>query len=646
MNVIGNGYDQEDNQSREKSSPVQTIIEMGWLLAVLVVPLWINLWGSHPFDPAKISLLRLLVWPLAAIWLADWLRRPRSYRFELPPPPLLLPLIALALAASVTAWAAAEPGLALWGSQQRANGLLTLLTYLLLGLLVAARLRSFAQARLLVIFMVGTAVPLILLGGLQAVGHDPLGFITDARSPIYTTLGRANFSGAYLAMLLPLTLALTGIVPGRWRVMLLILAGGQLLLIGLTMARAAWLAAVVGLLLLGAVWLWPWLSRRGRYGLVGFMGLSLLGSGLWAGQAILLADGGSTAARRVIWRESLSLIGERPFLGYGLDNLAIQFARVFPPELVYYQGRDVFVDRAHNWLLDTAVTTGLLGLVAAIWLWGAIFWYGWRALRRLQENGEWEKGLLLSGCLAALGANLAGNLFSFDVAATAVASWLLWGIVVSLGRPEGESDWPLHPSRWRLAAAGMLLVVGVWAGWQGGGRFLAADAAHQHSLEQAAQGNWAGAVAAAGQSVTHWPQEPAYWRQLAQVQAAIGAFDAAAVSWQQAITLRPNDPTIWAAQAYFYLELVELGQVQFLPLAEQSAAEALALAPNIAGLHVLQGRIYLSDGRLPAAVQQFAQAVDLDATDGLAWALLADAYASLGQVSQADAAWQEAERWR
>jgi tetratricopeptide (TPR) repeat protein len=619
---------------------------MGWLLAALVTPLWINLWGSHPFDPAKISLLRLLVWLLAAAWLADWLRRPRSNRFELPPPPLLLPLVALAVAAGVSAWAAAEPGLALWGSQQRANGLLTLLTYLLLGLLVAARLRSFAQARLLATFMVVTAVPLILLGGLQAAGRDPLGFVTDARSPIYTTLGRANFTGAYLALLLPLTLALAGIAPGRWRVALLLLAGGQFILIGLTMARAAWLAAVVGLLLLGAGWAWPWLSRRGRYGLVGFMGLALVGGGLWGGQALLLADGGSTAARRVIWRESLALIGERPLLGHGLDNLAIQFARVFPPELVYYQGRDVFVDRAHNWPLDTAVSAGLLGLAAAIWLWGALFWYGWRALRRLQENGEREKGLLLAGCLAALGANLAGNLFSFDVAATAVAGWLLWGMVVSLGRLEGEPDWPLHPSRWRLAVAGMLLVAGVWAGWQGGGRFLAADAAHQRSLEQTAQGKWAGAVTAAGQAAARWPQEPAHWQRLAQAQAAAGMFDAAAVSWRQAIALRPGDPAIWAAQAYFYLELAELGQAQFLPLAEQAAAEAVALAPNIARLYVLQGRIYLLAGRLPAAVPQFAQAVDLDATDSLAWALLADAYASLGQFAQADAARQEAERWR
>jgi O-antigen ligase/cytochrome c-type biogenesis protein CcmH/NrfG len=619
---------------------------MGWLLAAILVPLWINLWGSQPFDPAKINLLRLSVWFLAAVWLADWLQWPRSYRFELPPPSLLLSLIALALAASLSTWAAAEPGLALWGSQQRANGLLTLLTYLLLGVLVAARRRSFVQARLLATFMVATAAPLVFLGGLQAVGHDPLGFITDARSPVYTTLGRANFTGAYLALLLPLTLALAGMSGRRLRAALLLLAGGQLLLIGLTMARAAWLAAVVGLLLLFIGWAWPRLSRRAWYGLGGFVGLPLVVGGLWAGQAFLLAEDGSIAARRVIWRESLTLIGERPLLGHGLDNLAIQFARVFPPELVYYQGRDVFVDRAHNWLLDTAVTTGLLGLAAAVWVWGAVFWYGWRTLRRFQENGDWEKGLLLMGCLAALGANLAGNLFSFDVAATAVASWLLWGLIISLGRPEGEPDWPLHPSRLRLGVAGMLLVASVWAGWQGGGRFLVADAAHQLSLDRAAQGNWAAAAEAAGQAVARWPQEPAHWQQLAQAQAAGGAFDGAAVSWQQAVTLRPTDPAIWAAQAHFYLELAEQGQMQLLPLAELAAVEAVALAPNIARLYVLRGRIHLLDGRSSEAAQQFAQAVDLDATDSLAWALLADVYTSLGEFAQADAAWQEAERWR
>jgi hypothetical protein len=63
----------EGSPLREKVTLRQTTLEAGWLRAAVLVPLWINLWGSQPFDPVKIALLRWLVWPLAAVWLADWL---------------------------------------------------------------------------------------------------------------------------------------------------------------------------------------------------------------------------------------------------------------------------------------------------------------------------------------------------------------------------------------------------------------------------------------------------------------------------------------------------------------------------------------------------------------------------------------------
>ncbi len=61
-----------------------------------------------------------------------------------------------------------------------------------------------------------TAVPICLLGLAQAAGWQPLPVFTDARSPMTTTLGRANFTGAYLALLLPLTLTAARSATGRW----------------------------------------------------------------------------------------------------------------------------------------------------------------------------------------------------------------------------------------------------------------------------------------------------------------------------------------------------------------------------------------------------------------------------------------------
>jgi O-antigen ligase len=655
-------------------SSTQVVLETGWLLLAMLAPLWINLWGSQPFDPAKISLVRWLIWLMGAVWLGtligNWLSvngKPitdqqslvtdhgspiTAYRL-----PVTMPLLALALVAILSTVTAVHPSLSFWGSQDRAYGLLTLLSYLLLALIVATRLHTLAQARLLLEVMVATAVPLLFLGSLQGIGHDPLQLVSDARSPIYATLGRANFVGAYLALLLPLTLVLALSATKRLaQISLVLLALAQLAFIGLTLARAAWLAAGMGLLVLLIGWAWPRLSSVGRRWLAAGTGLLLTGGGLLALRGLLLADAGSVAARRVIWRATLTLVGERPFLGHGLDSLAIQFLRVFPPELVYYQGRQVFVDRAHNWLLDTAVTLGVLGLLATLWLWGIVFWLGWRALRRAQTEGKQERRLLLLGCLAALAGHLTGNLFSFDVAPTAVTSWLLLGVVIAVANEQpysvlriASATPPTHYAirnrltKWLTA---ILIVAALVIGWWGNGRFLQADIAHQRSIRAVQQGNLAEALDAAQQAVASWPQSPVYWQQLAQVHGAQAELTAATEAWQQALNRHPQDPALWTAKAQFYSSAVYQGQLEALPQADMAYAQAAALAPHTARLYVAWGELYWLVGEWETAVIHLERAVDLDTTDPLAWRLLAETYAAQGRPNLASAAQREAERWQ
>jgi hypothetical protein len=76
--------------------------------------------------------------------------------------------------------------------------------------------------------------------GVAAGGWQWLPLVSDARSPVYGTLGRSNFLGAYLALLLPLTLALlfTG-RQRRQRTTLSVLLVGQVAVLAVTLARSA-----------------------------------------------------------------------------------------------------------------------------------------------------------------------------------------------------------------------------------------------------------------------------------------------------------------------------------------------------------------------------------------------------------------------
>jgi len=627
------------------------LLEAGWLLVAILTPLGVNLWARQPFEPPKAALLRSLVWLMAGVWLASCLLAHRSPWRDLGGNPLRWPALAAAAVLALATVFAVDRRLSLWGSYERAQGALTLLSYPLLFLMVAARLRTLDGARRLVGVMLVTGAPLVGIGLAQALGWEPIGLISDARSPVYATLGRPNFLGAYLAILLPLTLALVLVARPRWlRIAGAALALLEAIVVGLTLARGAWLAAGVAVGTFGLLWYWPRLTRPWRTaatvgGLVG-LGGGLVGA-LWLGQA----QAGSTAARLTIWRATLDLIARRPLLGYGPDALGLVFPRVYPPQLVYYQGRSVLVDRAHNLLLDWTVTTGVLGLLAGLALLVAFFFVGWRAARRAADT---ERRVLLTACLAAVAGATVGNLVSFNVTATATATWLLMALTVSLAAPGRPSKSAECPDRqpWRWAMAGLMLAgVGV-AVVQINGRPLVADVAAQVTDDRAAAGDWSGAIATGERAVALWPIEPAHhltlsWAYLQLAQAGGDEFGLGRAEAELLVArdLRPDDFRIWAALGELYGVWGNRWEASKLPLAHDAYRKATELAPHHAMLYTAWGMVDLKGGRFVEAADRFRQAVDLDATDGYAFSYLGDAELALGRVDEALAAYRQAVHW-
>lgn len=624
-----------------------------WLLLLLLVPLAVNFWGQQPFELPKVLLLRTLVWLLAALALVEsfaYGRFPARSRFS---HPLLLPVSVLALVLVVTTITAVDWRLALWGSYERGQGSLTLLTYLLLFLLAARQFTHLDRARWAIGWLTAASVPLILLSLAQAGGWQPVPLSTDARSPIYATLGRANFVGAYLALLVSLTLALrqTAHQP-RTRMAWLLLAFAQILVIGLTQARSAWGATAVALSLFLLLWHTPRLAQRWRGLAAGSVTLLFLSGPLavlWMG----VSHGGSSAARFTIWQSTVTLIKQRPLLGYGLDHLGMVFPSVYPPELVYYQGRHFFVDRAHNLLLDWAFAAGLPGLLA----FGLVLILALRLIYKGLQAAPADRRALLATLFAAAVGNTANNMTSFDVTPTAMAFWLLLGMGVGLANPPAPEPWANRPYArpgWgSLLLVGLLLVGVGTAVWQGNGRPLWADMAARTTQRQANSGNWAAASAAATQAVAAWPGEPAHHLRLSQVYQQQVAGNPAAANpatavqgWAQAEAalhtaqaLRPADAAVWLHTARFYAAHPATHQQ-----ADRAYRQAAALAPNQATLYAEWGQFHLAAGDAVAAAPLLRQAVRLDASYGAAYLLLGKAELALGRREVALADYQEAAR--
>jgi O-antigen ligase/Tfp pilus assembly protein PilF len=615
-------------------STFDTVLEIGWLLIAIIVPLWVYFASQRPFDPQKIFLFRSLTWLLTSlVWARSLLVSPRQSLWR---KPLAMPVLILAGVLVVTTLTAVNPQQSWWGSYERGQGSLTQLSYLLLFWLLASHLRTLNQAWRLLTAFVLTAVPLLLLGLAQTFGWQPLPLLTDARSPMFATLGRANFLAAYLVILLPLTLALGLQLRQRWQqIAIAVLWLAELVVIVLTLARTAWLAAVVavGLFVLlwwGSTWKWRrWLK---------------LGVGLTAvsGPVLILlniAQEGSLAARLTIWQATLKLIGERPFLGHGLDSLELIFPGVYPPELVYYQGRDVFVDRAHNALLDWAVTMGVVGVLAHLLLWGGFFLLMHRALR---QTADPQHRLLLVGILAAISGNLTNNLTSFDVTTTAAATWILMGVGMALSQPTLSTVSVISPSHLRLSLAGLVMLMGIGAIWWGNGRPFLADHAAYRANQQANIGNLDTAIIEAEKAIHLAPYESSYHHDLAWLYWQHGDYGRAESALLLARDLRPIDYGRWLALAEFYAAAaVELG-MDTSTLAAAAYEQVAQLAPHHSQVYTAWGQFDWVMGERETAVSRWQQAVDLDATNGVAHAYLAQNYWLAGERGAATEALAQA----
>ncbi|MDE0076971.1 MAG: O-antigen ligase family protein [Caldilineaceae bacterium] len=212
----------------------ESVIEAGWLAALIIAPLFFNTYSSRVFEPDKISLIRSisLVMLLAylvkvldggQLWLSAAAAAPHARNrapaasagaqpgFEwrlrsLWRQPLLLPVLLLAVAYALSTLLSISPAVSWWGSYHRLQGAYTFFSYLIIAILTAAHLRQPAQLRRLQHTIIVTSLPVSVYGIFQHFGKDPLPWGQDVSARIASTAGNPIFLAAHLIMAFFLTL--------------------------------------------------------------------------------------------------------------------------------------------------------------------------------------------------------------------------------------------------------------------------------------------------------------------------------------------------------------------------------------------------------------------------------------------------------
>jgi len=428
-----------------------------WLLraGAVVLPL-ILVWDAYDrYVLPKLLAARLLAIAMLALLLV---RSVMTGRWTWRRTALDIPVLFFLASSALSSVFAVNQNVALFGMYLRYEGLLTILTYAVIFWLTVQLIPNQQAARdlgraMLVGACIVTVIAVYLASTRFGAGPETT---VGAYVRAFGTMANPVELGTYLAMLLPLALAEVLTVSSiEQRLLsasaLIILTAGLVL----TFTRAAWAAALVGVVIVALV---NPPNRQLVIGgsvaivaLVAVLALAVATGRIGGASSLTHALGsrvvsptslsqGSIPARLAVWSDSLKLLGRHPFLGSGPDT----FGLVYPS--VESSG-EPGIDKAHNDVLQVAVTNGLLGVLAYYLIVAAIVVQLWR-----HRRVRWVAALF-----AGLVAYYIALQAEFSWVPSALPFWLFAGatFAAAFGTSRGASHrliWP-HWRRTALAAS-------------------------------------------------------------------------------------------------------------------------------------------------------------------------------------------------
>lgn len=197
------------------------VIEAGWIAAVVVVPLFFNIYSSRVFEPDKLTLLRSIALVMSAAWIVRTIEEYSAARKagrERPSltngvnrhTPLVLPTLVLIGVYLISTVLSITPYTSLFGSYQRLQGTYTTFSYIVVFFMLLQNMRRRRQLDRLVTAIVMTSMPIAFYGLLQRGNGietlDPLPWGGDVTSRVAANMGNAIFIAAYMIMAFFLTL--------------------------------------------------------------------------------------------------------------------------------------------------------------------------------------------------------------------------------------------------------------------------------------------------------------------------------------------------------------------------------------------------------------------------------------------------------
>ena len=429
----------EKARYKDEVTPIWVrIIELGTCL-ILFTPFIINGNGFFPFVGPK----SIYFMALAEIVFFSWLILIINYKEYRPRFNAVFAALVLYLVVfSASTFFSVDPSRSFWSKFERMTGLLMQFHLFAFFLAISSTFRKYSNWLRLLYVSIFAGMLMGILSLLSNAGVNILGAMSSA-SRGGVTVGNTSFLATYLLFNVFLSLYLYI----KSNEGLKVFSGFSFIVIAIALilstGRAAALSFAGGLILLLILRLAFCGKNKWR-----LLGRAILIAGVIftfvAGYLALQQDSFvydklvklATKSRYAVGEIAYKSFEESPMLGWGPENFELVFNRHFNPSLSLSEyGGEVWFDRAHNIILDTLVTTGILGLLSYLIIFGAAFYVLWKKFLLGQMN-FWTTGIISVLLLA----YFIQNITVFDMISSYMMLFFVLAFVARLAIPEDISE--------------------------------------------------------------------------------------------------------------------------------------------------------------------------------------------------------------
>ncbi|RJO60150.1 hypothetical protein C4544_06030 [candidate division WS5 bacterium] len=394
----------------------------GIIFLIPFIPLYVTSLLVFPYITGKNFAFRIMVELAAALWLG-LISTNKEYRLR--SSPITLSILFFTFIVGLADIFGVNPYKSFWSNYERMEGYITILHLALYFMIVTSVIKTRKEWTILlnifviVSFLVGIFA---LTAPLQAPNSSK--FSLEYGFRVYGTIGNPPFLASYL--LLSVYAGLILIVNTRSRyikfIYLLPIIVSSVT-IYFSASRGAILASFIGVIALSLFYM---IERSGMSKVknlrkavlsVGFILIVLSGAFLTLRNTDLIKrdvvlsrfvnilSDTSVQTRFNAWKLAWEGFKERPVLGWGQEN----FIGVYTVAPIPLAEEQLWVDRAHNIILDWLVSAGILGLFSYIAIFGTSFYVISRAYKKRSVSKN--EAFIIS---TAFGVYFIQNVFMFD----------------------------------------------------------------------------------------------------------------------------------------------------------------------------------------------------------------------------------------